>query len=148
MDQFYLTLPSDSSSQYYPENTTGTFKTKLSERIELNGEYEVGLAQLIYPNTWFNFYNNDESLWVSVKNKDNTFTKHIFPSGQFNDASALASHLNLKIKTPGITFHWNQFSKRMKLGITDVNLLVMSQSFKSYFGFEAQEEVLYSGKYY
>ena len=87
-------------------------------------------------------------MWVSAKNKDNTFTKHIFPSGQFNDASALASHLNLKIKIPGITFHWNQFSRRMKLGITEGNLLVMSQAFKSYFGFEAQEEVLYSGKYY
>ena len=148
MEQFYLTLPSDSSAQYYPENTTTSFKTKLSERIELNGEYEVGLAQLIYPNSWFNFYNNDESMWVSVKNKDNTFTKHIFPSGQFNDGSALARHLNEKIKIPGIMFHWHQFTRRMKLGITEGNLLVMSPAFKAYVGFEEQEEVLYSGKYY
>ena len=148
MSQFYLTLPSDSSSQYYPENTTASFKTKLSERIELDGEYEVGLAQLIYPHSWFNFVNDDESIWVSVKNKDNTFTKHIFSSGQFNDGSALAKHLNEKIKIPGIMFHWHLFSRRMKLGITEGNLLVMSNAFKSYFGFETQEEVLYSGKYY
>ena len=148
MSQFYLTLPSDSSSQYYPENTTASFKTKLSERIELDGDYEVGLAQLIYPHSWFNFVNDDESLWVSVKNKDNTFTKHIFSSGQFNDGSALARHLNEKIKIPGIMFHWHLFSRRMKLGITEGNLLIMSNAFKSYFGFDTQEEVLYSGKYY
>ena len=147
MSQFYLTLPSDSSSQYYPENSTASFNTKLSERIELDGDYEVGLAQLIYPHSWFNFVNDDESLWVSVKNKDNTFTKHIFSSGQFNDGSALARHLNEKIKIPGIMFHWHLFSRRMKLGITEGNLLIMSNAFKSYFGFDTQEEVLYSGKY-
>ena len=148
MDQFYLTLPSDSSSQYYPENTTTTFKTKLSERIELNGEYEVGLAQLIYPNSWFNFDNSDESFWVSVKNRDDSFTKYVFASGQFNDASALASHLTAKIKVPGITFHYHQFSRRMKLAITENNMLVMSDALKIYLGFVTGDTVLTSGKYY
>ena len=95
MNQFYLTLPSDSSSKYFPENTVACFKTKLSERIELDGDYEVGLAQLIYPHTWFNFVNNG-SLWVISKNRENIFRKHTFASGQFHDGSALAKHLNEK----------------------------------------------------
>ena len=35
MSRFYLTLPSNSSMKYYPENTVAQFTTKLSNVIEL-----------------------------------------------------------------------------------------------------------------
>lgn len=149
MSQFYLTLPSDSSSKYYPDNTTACFKTKLSERIELDGDYEVGLAQLIYPHSWFNFVNDDRSIWVSAKNRDHVFTKHIFSSGLFHDGNALVKHLNDKINLPGIIFHWLPFSRRMRLAINDGYSLIPSNEFKTYFGFESiEEQVVTPGKYY
>jgi hypothetical protein len=48
MSHFYITLPSDSSANYYPDNTLARFVTKLPERIRLEGEYEMGLAEIIY----------------------------------------------------------------------------------------------------
>ena len=78
MNHFYLTLPSDSSKRYYPENTTACFKTKLSDRIDLDGEYEVGLAQLIYPRSWYNFNNRDKSLFVGYQPYDGAEVVQVF----------------------------------------------------------------------
>jgi hypothetical protein len=62
MSHFYITLPSDSSANYYPDNTIARFTTKLPERIRLEGEYEMGLAEIIYPHTWYNVDNEDKNI--------------------------------------------------------------------------------------
>lgn len=52
--QFYITLPSNSSVNVYPENTVSNYITKLPQEVNLNGEWEVGLAEMQYPRTWIN----------------------------------------------------------------------------------------------
>ena len=47
--QFYLTLPSNSSMEYFPANTLTNFKTKLAQPLELIGEWEVALSEFQYP---------------------------------------------------------------------------------------------------
>jgi len=47
-DQFYITLPSNTLE----ENTASNFRNILPQRIRLEGEWEVGLAEIIYPNSW------------------------------------------------------------------------------------------------
>ena len=54
MDQFYITLPSNSSEEFYPENTISQFRTKLRKAIELPENWEVGLCELIFPANWYN----------------------------------------------------------------------------------------------
>lgn len=54
MMSFYLTLPSDNSLNFYPDNKISNFKTRLPTPLELKGEWEVGLAEFIYPHTWYN----------------------------------------------------------------------------------------------
>jgi hypothetical protein len=50
MDRFHVTLPSDSSADYFPNNTIANFTTKLAIPIELdNNEWEVGLVEISYP---------------------------------------------------------------------------------------------------
>ncbi|GIY60272.1 uncharacterized protein CDAR_28381 [Caerostris darwini] len=51
---FYLTLPSDSSLHYFPNNKISSFVTQLPSPITLDGKWEVGLAEIIYPHTWYN----------------------------------------------------------------------------------------------
>ena len=50
-DEFYLTLPSNGaiSMSEYPNNRNNSWKTRLNRRIRLNGEWEVGLANVSYP---------------------------------------------------------------------------------------------------
>jgi len=51
MDNFYVTLPSDSSGYYYPANTIANFTTKLATPLEFqHNKWEVGLVQISYPN--------------------------------------------------------------------------------------------------
>lgn len=49
---FYVTLPSNSSMQYYPENTCTNYVTKLKMPIQLEGTYEVALSEVCLPFNW------------------------------------------------------------------------------------------------
>ena len=51
MSRFYVTLPSNSSIEYYPNNTVARYTTKLANKIELEGDWEVGLAEISMPST-------------------------------------------------------------------------------------------------
>lgn len=118
MNHFYLTLPSDSSKRYYPENTTACFKTKLSDRIDLDGEYEVGLAQLIYPRSWYNFNNRDKSLFVSYQPYDGAEVVQVFSSSQFASEEKLTRILTDMTELTNIMFKWDSWMRKIKLVIT------------------------------
>ena len=53
MTHFYLTLPSNSSQLYFPDNTLTEYTTKLASTIELTDEWEVGLAEIMFPRSWY-----------------------------------------------------------------------------------------------
>ena len=50
-NEFYVTLPSDSSYKFFPQNTKSHFRTKLSQRINFDyeDEWNVGLAEISLP---------------------------------------------------------------------------------------------------
>ena len=45
---FYVTLPSNTSTDAFPNNTASEYITKLSRRIQLSGEWEVALHTISY----------------------------------------------------------------------------------------------------
>lgn len=49
---FRLILPSNSSANYFPENTPAQFTTKLPAEMDLAGEWSVALASIVYPQNW------------------------------------------------------------------------------------------------
>lgn len=44
-----MTLPCDSSRSVFPENRVGKFTTQLAREVVLEGEYEVGLSEIVMP---------------------------------------------------------------------------------------------------
>lgn len=46
---FYLTLPSNSSTDTFSMNTQSNYTTLLHKAINLNDKYQVGLAEISYP---------------------------------------------------------------------------------------------------
>src|SRR3984885_5344877 len=54
MAHFYLTLPSNSSMQFYPNNTVTHYTTRLAKAISLSGDWEVGLVEIQYQQSWSN----------------------------------------------------------------------------------------------
>jgi hypothetical protein len=80
-DHFYVILPSDSSASSYPNNTVARFVTKLPEQIDLEGDYEIALAKVIYAHSWYNVDNTDGIYWIAVSQKHNAkFAKILVPS--------------------------------------------------------------------
>ena len=61
MESFYVTLPSNSSMDLYPENTISHFKVHLKEQLQLLGEWEVGMTELLFPANWHNMPDNSQT---------------------------------------------------------------------------------------
>ncbi|KAK7457990.1 hypothetical protein BaRGS_00039135 [Batillaria attramentaria] len=61
---FYLTLSSNASERFYPDNTLTHFFNKLPETIDLRHprDWEVGLAECRYPYNWFNLQDGEGEL--------------------------------------------------------------------------------------
>ena len=73
--EFYVTLPGNSSMQYFPDNKTSKFVTKLSRTPQLDGEWEVGLAEIVYPHTWYNIREGKNS--VGIYTPDFLYSKQL-----------------------------------------------------------------------
>ena len=69
--EFYVTLPSNSSMQYFPDNKTSNFVTKLPRTLQLDGEWEVGLDEIVYPHIWYNIFEEKNS--VEIYTPDNLY---------------------------------------------------------------------------
>ena len=67
--EFYITLPSNSSLQYFPDNKTSNFVMKLSRTLQLDGEWEVGLAEIDYLHTWYDIREGKNSVEIYVTDK-------------------------------------------------------------------------------
>lgn len=50
MDSFKIYLPSNASSDHFPNNTPSNYQTHLTDPIQLEGEWEVGLESIFYSN--------------------------------------------------------------------------------------------------
>lgn len=73
MIDFYLTLPSNSSMNYYPDNTLTDYITLLPNTIDLEGDWEVGLVEIQYPHNWHNVSGstNERMFEIRLPSTDN-----------------------------------------------------------------------------
>ena len=61
---------------YYPDNKISQFVTQLPQPIRLEGQWEVGLVEIIYPHTWFNIPHREEDRTFTVQAPDPTRPGH------------------------------------------------------------------------
>lgn len=54
----------------YPDNTVAKFCTKLANAVILDGSYEVGLSEIIYPRDYYNIDNRDKLMKFTFKGVD------------------------------------------------------------------------------
>ena len=86
MGDFYMTLPSNSSTDVYPDNNPGHFYTKLPQTYFLSG-YEVGLAEIQFPNTYSNV---KDDLWIYYKHDYDVGMDHyILPAGLYDSSTTI-----------------------------------------------------------
>jgi hypothetical protein len=100
MDHFTVTLPSNSSMKYYTNNTTAHFITQLRETISLHGDWEVGLVEIHYPQTFFNVSKGDNYIkilfTISGEERKSEVPMTLFvPPGYYRDEQELVAAVNL-----------------------------------------------------
>ena len=111
--QFTLTLPSNSSSTYYPDNTAASFTTKLPEDINLvGGQWEVSLKEIQYPITWYNVHGSTGYVLIDFSSVTSplvlqALTRVIaermnmqiyFRAGYYSSGQQLAEEINFMLK--------------------------------------------------
>jgi hypothetical protein len=96
MNHFYLTLPCDSSMSSFPRNTIAQYNTKLLERIQLEGNYEVALVELLYQQTFHYVYNNDESLYLELVQNGEVVFKYLLKGAHDDNEAVFARILTEK----------------------------------------------------
>ena len=76
--EFYISLPSNASAEYFPQNTQGSYRTKLSSPLNLGEFWEVGLSEIIIPRNWFNIgsHNNEYFLTYNIEKTHFVDCKH------------------------------------------------------------------------
>lgn len=60
-DNFYVVLPSNSSTSYFPDNTTTHFITRLPQQLRLQGEWGVSLTDIQIPMTFLHFPKDEKT---------------------------------------------------------------------------------------
>nr|CAD7261813.1 unnamed protein product [Timema shepardi] len=123
MSQFYVALPSDSSADYYENNTLSYYTTKLAQSIRLEHDrWEVGLAELSYPVGF-------ETLEDNILSKDKELTANVvvtqvgrvsFPQQDFTSFKELYN----KIKSSISDKDADNLNTDVRLRILDATLFV------------------------
>jgi hypothetical protein len=72
---FYITLPSNSSMRHYPDNGPSHFYTQLPQTINLSSDYEVGLAEIQFPNSFLDV--SGFSFWITLNIQVPESEKHL-----------------------------------------------------------------------
>ncbi|GFW77856.1 uncharacterized protein F54H12.2 [Trichonephila clavipes] len=115
---FYVTLPSDSSMHFFPENKISHFKTQLPSPVCLNGEWEVGLSEIIYPHSWLNVNEtNNYFLYKAGDGNISSTVKRTIDVGCYETMLYIISAVQLALpKNPNrFTIIYNKTTKRVKI---------------------------------
>lgn len=67
---FYVTLPSNASLDVYPLNRLSSFRTKLNTPLQLEGQWEVALVELIFPTPLINVPYTSQGFNYMVKGEN------------------------------------------------------------------------------
>lgn len=108
MSHFFVHLPSNSSHSYYPENTRAHFYTRLLKTVELKGDWEVGLSEILFSKTWYNVKSGEgfDIICRDCKSQDSGsllefrnlhYTVNI-SEGRYTSTEEIVNEMNLKMR--------------------------------------------------
>ena len=131
---FYLTLPSNSSLKFFPDNHPSHFFTKLPQPQELDGEYEVGLAELQFTNSYqnvkkgevyFDYESHEPALDPNIRHLRHCIRANV-SDGLYESSKYFISALNKLVdsfldvfgstkENPAVKFYFNPATRRASI---------------------------------
>lgn len=104
-DDFYVTLPSDSSIKLFPENKTTHFIAQLPRHLTFKGNWCVALVEIEYPQT-FSYIPNiefEKNIWIYHGQRQYTIE---LPETIWKNVEEVVSYLQKNLE---FTNHFNIF---------------------------------------
>ena len=116
---FYLTLPSNASMDVFPNNKIGSYHVKFPQTFDLNGEWEVGLYSISYPNTWYTLQKHKNHIYYSTDGGITFYNSAIVDYGYYTTMPELIKSINAAMKkeltNTNITFAYNLRTHKVKV---------------------------------
>ena len=145
---FYVTLPSNSSPNLFPNNQAGHFFVKLPQTIDVSSHYEVGLVEIQFPNSFCNVEEDD--MWIQYyppveEGVEPKGPLHlVVPPGMYRSLDAIIIAVERQIlyietiegKRGIITLNYNKTSKKTSIKLNEQGAeMRMSEKLKKLLGF-------------
>lgn len=151
-ESFYLTLLSNSSMEYFPDNMTTRFSTKLPKSIKLEGEWSVGVVEFQYPCTMYTVQEHENIIYITklqmmpleVKPSLVFYKVHIPATNYDNINHILTAINNIKEK---IKFRYDEISKYVSVAVMDESIksVTLSPKLGIQLGFEPNRNLVSNG---
>ena len=104
MKPFYITLPSGGEG-----NKTSSFTVNLPYEVDLHGEWEVALVDVIYPTSWYNVYDGNNLVRLCHNapvnkeetpdcNKEGDFHDYFLTANYYDKVDDILEQLNVFIR--------------------------------------------------
>jgi len=152
----YLTLPSNSSYKFYPNNTKSHFTTKLHTPLSFKDlNYEVALTDIYYPHTWNNIDEDEGRMVITRLGTDFSFTSTI-KNGHYNSATDLIDAINgvndltrVGPDSTPITLKWDHVTQKVHMSVARGFSIKFSKALVQILGLkrDTYEGGTYRGKY-
>lgn len=151
-ESFYLTLLSNSSMEYFPDNQTTKFSTKLSKSIILEGLWCVGVVEFQYPCTMFTVQDHGNIVYITKlmqmpnETKPSTvYYKTHIPATNYDNINHILTALN-HIKE-NVRFRYDELTKFVNATVIDKNIksITLSPQLSLQLGFEPNRNLVEKG---
>lgn len=92
-DEFYVTLPSDSSMKLFPDNKTTHFISQLPRNLTLQGEWTVALVEIEYPQNIQTFSDTPDARNITFSRAGKWKYTVTLPDKVWKDAKEIIAYL-------------------------------------------------------
>ncbi len=140
---FYLTLPSNSSMEYFADNTLSRYVTRLPQAIDLEGDWEMGLVEIQYPHTWYNVGSEDTRMVVLTMDEDGNYAaqKRLYlNAGFYPSIRDLIDAINHKVrkvtKDRAVQLKYDEIKQKVTILLDERTLLMMQPGMQDILGLD------------
>ena len=126
---FYLTLPSNTSMNVYPNNRIGSYYIKFPQTIDLKGEWEVGLYSITYSNTWYTLQKQHSHVYYSTNGGQSFWTSAIVDYAYYTSMAELIESINTAMHKDlgnnNITFSLNPRTHKVNVTLAKKHYIML-----------------------
>ena len=128
----------------FPDNKVNHYVTALSNRIELDGDWEVTLSEILFQRTWYNIQEDECMLSIITPGSE---IDMFLPEGFYSDGYQLIDRCNRMIERNledagtivDTKFAYHATSRKISVHIGANNAVTMSSDLASIMGFSPRE---------